>query len=452
PDDIGDFYRVNGTSFAAPYVAGALALMLDIFPNMAPEDAISALLDSAQDYVDANPDIIRGEEAGVGTDSISGVGILDLAAAFAPQGSTSFTINGKVSPTAFAIAPAQGAFGDWASQPGAFDQLVFTDRFNRAYRFDAASILPRGEARIADFDQRADSLVGQSRAFRHGPVSFAWHQPAFRDDRSVSFDEAPQAQFTATYLFSGGGVEFGRGYGAKSLAPDVSLINEAGARTGFSEGGWARFSREVGENLAFEVFSSDDEDLSVSGVGLSRIEGNWGLRGQVSSLRDDRTALGGFIQSRFGGEDSSQLSAYAVEGAWKLDPRWRFSAGVEAASVSLPGMDTNNVWTSRWSVGADTFTPVGKLGLVIAQPRRAETGSLRFDGVTGLDESFAFITRTIDAPLTPSGREVNYEASWQFNLAGGFRAGMTAALSTEPNHVADAESASVYWFNVSKTW
>jgi len=450
-DDIGDYYRVNGTSFAAPYVSGALALMLDVFPNLAPEDALAALLDSAQDYVDNNPDLIRGEAAGVGVDAVSGVGILDLAAAFAPQGATSFTIDGKVQSTALAIAPAEGAFGDWASQPGALGELVFTDKFNRAYRFDAAAILPKGEARIADFDQRADSMAGQAHAFRQGPVTFSWHQAAFRDNPAIPYDEAPPAQFTAQYLFAGGGVEFGRGFGAKSLAPETSLINEAGARTGFSDGGWARYSHDVG-NMSFEIFSSDDEDLAVSGIGLSRIQRDWGWRAQLSNIQDDRTALGGYVQSRFGGEDRSKLSAYALEGAWRPLNKLRLSAGMEAASVDLPGVDTSNVWTSRWSIGADTITAIGSLGLVIAQPRRAETGTLNFEGVTGLDETFNFITRTINAPLTPSGREINYEARWGFRLPGHINAGFTAALSTQPNHVEDADAASVYWFSLSKNW
>lgn len=450
-DDEGDYYIVSGTSFAAPYVSGALALMLDLFPNMTPEDALSALLESADDYVSTSPDLIREETAGVGVDAVSGVGTMNLAAAFAPQGTTSFTINGKAIPTGYSYAPAAGAFGDWASQPGALGELVFTDKFNRAYRFDAASNMPAGKARVADFDYRADAAAGQSHAVRQGPVTFAWHQPAFRDDPAIPYDEAPMGQFTAQYDFSGGSIEFGRGFGAKSLAPEVSLINEAGARTGFSDGGWARFSHDVGE-MSFEIFSSDDEDLSVSGVGLSRIEERWGVRGQISTIRDERTALGGVIQGRFGGEDRSQLSAYALEGAYRPMRSLRLSAGVEAATVDLPGVETSNVWTSRWSVGADTVTAFGQLGLTVAQPRRAEGGTFDFVGVTGLDEDFNFVSETIRAPLSPSGREINYEASWGFGLPGGVDAGLTATLSTQPNHVANADPASVYWFSLSKSW
>ena len=61
-------------------------------------------------------------------------------------------------------------------------------------------------------------------------------------------------------------------------------------------------------------------------------------------------------------------------------------------------------------------------------------------------------TESIRAPLSPSGREINYEASWGFGLPGGVDAGLTATLSTQPNHVANADPASVYWFSLSKSW
>jgi subtilisin family serine protease len=83
-DNEGDYWSASGTSFAAPHVAGALALMLDLFPNMTPQDALSALLVTATDYVSTTPDFVSGVTAGVGTDQVGGRGILNLARAFAP--------------------------------------------------------------------------------------------------------------------------------------------------------------------------------------------------------------------------------------------------------------------------------------------------------------------------------------------------------------------------------
>ncbi|HCW49541.1 MAG TPA: peptidase S8, partial [Brevundimonas sp.] len=70
-------WRVNGTSFASPAVAGALALLLEAFPNLTGRQAVDILLRT-------------GREAGdPGTDVVYGRGLLDIGRAFQPVGATS---------------------------------------------------------------------------------------------------------------------------------------------------------------------------------------------------------------------------------------------------------------------------------------------------------------------------------------------------------------------------
>src|SRR5690606_3021543 len=67
-------WRVNGTSFASPAVAGALALLLEAFPNLSGRDAVDILLRT-------------GREAGdPGTDVVYGRGLLDIGRDFQPVG------------------------------------------------------------------------------------------------------------------------------------------------------------------------------------------------------------------------------------------------------------------------------------------------------------------------------------------------------------------------------
>lgn len=64
----------DGTSFAAPQVAGALALLLGAFPNLASQDAVRIILTTAN-------------KTGIYADSsIYGQGLLDVQAAMAPAG------------------------------------------------------------------------------------------------------------------------------------------------------------------------------------------------------------------------------------------------------------------------------------------------------------------------------------------------------------------------------
>jgi len=83
------FVRVfNGTSFSAPQIAGAAALLAQAFPNLTGQQIVNLLLTSARDA------------GAAGTDAIYGRGILDIARAFAPAGTTSLAGTTRVVPLA----------------------------------------------------------------------------------------------------------------------------------------------------------------------------------------------------------------------------------------------------------------------------------------------------------------------------------------------------------------
>lgn len=69
-DLLGGYYTNSGTSFAAPHVAGGLALLLSAYPNLTAASQESALINSAVDLGAAGPD------------DTYGYGRLDLLAAF----------------------------------------------------------------------------------------------------------------------------------------------------------------------------------------------------------------------------------------------------------------------------------------------------------------------------------------------------------------------------------
>ncbi|MEL6239580.1 MAG: S8 family peptidase, partial [Pseudomonadota bacterium] len=66
----------SGTSFATPQVAGAVALLAEAFPNLTGTEIVDILLESASD---------AGTQ---GTDEVYGAGVLNIAAAFQPLGTT----------------------------------------------------------------------------------------------------------------------------------------------------------------------------------------------------------------------------------------------------------------------------------------------------------------------------------------------------------------------------
>ena len=459
-DSDGDYYRISGTSFAAPYVAGALALLLDAFPNLRsqPEVALQILLDTATDYVDTSPDLITGQVAGTGTDSVSGVGVMNLEEAFRPQGQQNLDFGMEKVGFVEALAPSGGAFGDWATNSGAFNGLVFQDRYERGFRFDADALAARlpGDtlgSRLADFGSRADWAAGTSHRVDAGNISFSWAQARLTEDPTAPYQEDPQSTFQMRYSFGDSQVEVGRGGALTHLAPDVSLLNEPGVGNAFSTGGsWAKFSHALNDDLVMDIFSAEQDGRSQSGFMLGRDAHRWSVRAGASFLRDEESALGGTLQARFGAQDATLMTAYSVEGAMFAGQGWVLSSGLEFASVDLPGIDSDGIWTSRWSLGADRALGEGRLHVILAQPRRAETGHLNLDAPVGVDLDGQLIRDLVQADLTPSGRQLDFETRYVFGLTDSWSGEAAAVVSTSPNHIYGADAAEAVWMRLSTPW
>jgi subtilisin family serine protease len=459
-DDTPDYWYASGTSFSAPYVAGALALMLQTFPNLkdTPEVALQILLDTADDYVSTEIDPITGTVAGVGVDNVSGVGILNLVEAFSPQGQQTLDFGSEKVSIVSALAPSGGAFGDWASNSGALNGLVFQDKYERGFILDANAVtsqLPSGLLgdRMVDFGTRADWSAGESHSVQVGNMSFNWTQARLYDDPTAPYQEDPQSTFQMRYSFGANDVEVGRGGSLSRLAPDISLLNEPGVGNAFSTGGaWAKFSHHWGQGLVMDFFSAEQSGRSQSGFRFGRDRPRWSYRFGATFVEDVNTALGGSLQERFGADDQTRMTAYALESAWLAGQRWTVSSGLELASVELPGVDVSSVWTSRWSLGASHPAGPGRFSLIVAQPWRAETGAIALNAPVAMDGNGALIHRIVDAGLTPSGRQVDFETRYGFQLADSWTGEAAAVVSTSPNHIAGAEEESALWFRLSTDW
>ena len=459
-DSVGDYYRISGTSFSAPYVAGALALLLDAFPNLRdrPELALQILLDTADDYVDASLDPITGTAAGEGADAVSGVGIVNLVEAFRPQGQQTLSIGVEPVTLDVALAASGGAFGDWAEASGAFDGLVFQDKYERGFVLEADAVydlVPNAiPSRLVNLSTRADWAAGESRRVSNGNLSFSWSQAKLKEDPLQPYQEDAPTNYQMRFDFGQSAVEVGQGGSVSSLAPSLSLVNEPGVGNAFSTGGsWAMFSHQTDGGMIMDVFSASHDGLTKSGFKLGRDGTDWAFRFGTAIVSDEDTALGGTLQERFGAEDETAMVAYSFESAWYTDDTWLFSSGVELASVELPGIDARDIWTSRWSLGARRSLGAGQLHLVLAQPRRAETGTLRFSAPVAVDgENGDLIYDTITAGLTPSGRQIDFETRYAFNLPAGWNGEASAIVSTSPNHVADAEDEGALWLRFYTLW
>lgn len=213
---------------------------------------------------------------------------------------------------------------------------------------------------------------------------------------------------------------------------------------------WTSLSHSLGP-IFLDARTSEGSGRSSSSFGVGGGGADWGVRLGYSALRDDNTALGGTMQSRFGGDDETRMTAIGLE-ARKEFGSWVFSGALEAAEPRLQGLDVSGLWTRSCTLSAQHPVAGGVLRFSAAQPRRAEGGALMFDAPIELTRSGRIDYASCTAGLTPSGRELDFEAAWMAPIGELTTLEAAIALATEPNHVAGAESEAALCLSLRHVW
>jgi len=459
----------SGTSFAAPQVSGAVALLAQAFPNLTGREITEILLDTARDA------------GAAGIDAVYGTGILDIAAAFRPRGQTILAGTGHALSPADDFAIGSPAMGDALS--GASLSTIMTDRYDRAYTLDlgartrnAAQIQRLRGALALQGIKSATSSEALSLAVTVGEGALAGGLDWARQLR-LTPGEAEGARVLAARAAARIGPDmqagFAFGQGAEVLvahlqsherpafliAPDAA--GEAGVlRTGdlsiatrrtFGEWG-VTLSAESGQAWLGERRSAQAPDLDrrerhpTTTLALS-LDRQWrGFQTSVSAswLAEDATLLGGYFNPALGVEGADSLFVDARI-ARDLGAYWRAGGSVRAGSTTPRGGtligEGSRIFTNGWSFDLSrrsVFSAADRLGLRVSQPLRVSGGSIRFDLPVGYDyatESAVFGRQNLS--LTPDGREVMAELNWGGPIGFAYVAA-SVLYRSEPSHFVDA--------------
>lgn len=445
PDASNTAYLWSGTSFAAPQISGAIALLAQAFPNLSGAQIVDLLHRTARDV------------GAPGVDPIYGNGVIDLTRAFQPVGTAS------LAGTATAVSLTTNATLSAPMGDAATGQLgaVILDRYARAFAIDLATTVRRAAP---------DRVLLGALQSRVRTVAMA------RGGMTMAITLAPRADGDIALertMLTGA-----QANGARAIAG--LLTQRVDAKTsiafGVSQGSGTLTAQLVGQTEpAFLVASADltgfrNESRSagavrhqIGGVGITAAieRGDVITRGYdlVDTLAArqrspyDKAIV--TLDKRIGAVAATVAATTLVEQNSLLGAR--FEGGLGAPRTTTRFLDASARWGfgAGWSLGATArhgwtvarlrrggsgggqgllvteayAADVGKegifggdsIGLRITQPLRVARGGIDYLLPTNYD----YASQTVDAytsqflNLAPTGREIDVEARYRIATLGG---------------------------------
>jgi len=344
PDHTGALFRWWGTSFSAPTISGAVALLAEAFPNLSGAQIVSILFQSADDL------------GAPGTDPIFGRGRLNLAAAFQPIGTTSMAgSQTPVSTTANGDLPPAAGDGGADGDPNTPFGAIILDGYSRAFALDLAKTLRTAE-QVKPLERALQGGVRVGRASA-GPVSVAM-TVSERHDLPQGFalnrlgigpEDARRSRLIAgsaiARLDRKTAVALGFSEGAKAIERRLSgaeagaflIAKDISGDPGFSamrNGSMAlrRNLGPVGLTVSGET-GSVWQEIKTSATGspyrwtslaVDRSFGKTWLSAGISNLNEKQTLLGGRMGNALGG-GGANTTFLDVEARRELGGGWRAS-------------------------------------------------------------------------------------------------------------------------------
>ena len=384
----------DGTSFAAPHVSGAAAVLKSAFPNLTAPQVVALLLTTARDL------------GAPGVDDVYGHGLVDLEKATRPRpGAVGFRFAYSDSDAdegyalddfAFASLEDSRIVSSPVLSPKAQNVPVgFLDGFDRAYQTDLSRLVsPAAEEGAGFFLQpRARDRVLRNGFYVRGaageaPQSFGW-----RAQSGNVFADVFQVR---------------RNVGARSTArPGTGFAFALGAKQ-------ARGAALSGGNFALGVALAEGENgaaLQQAAALFSHNGGGWRAEWESGMALEKGSALG----ATFGGAFAvrrAQTFYGRISGAYSLSPRVRVfaegTAGRTRAKVGAGAIaDFSELRARGWSAGlaGDAWR------LSFSRPLRTSSGAMRVRTAGGYDGSGAYAVRESVVDLS-SRRAWRAAAEW----------------------------------------
>jgi len=458
-DNNGTGFLYSGTSFSAPIISGAVALMASAFPNLTGAQIVQILFNSADD-------------AGAsGIDAQFGHGILNIARAFQPQGA--LTMAGSKEPVPDSSnGSASTTMGDARTPASQMAGAIILDGYSRAFTANLLTALDRAPAE----EPLGQGLQGDLRSATAARGSMAVSITVNRRQSSqpwvgmaqlgLTHEDARQARILSGLMLSRIGkktaVALGISESGKTLQQRLTghhqnaflVARDPMTRMGFYGDGST--SMGVRHDLGFAAVTVTGERGEVHrpgfipvrnqpgyGIGSVTFDRGFGparLSLGATRLTEEDTILGGRLASAY---SSGGSVSWFADGAASFDlgKGWGGFASYRHGWTSMTGTalaHDGRLSTDAWAVDISkrgALSAGDSVAIRIMQPLRVLSGGFDLQMPVSYDYSdgsVGYAQRFFN--LAPTGREIDIEAAYARNLWGGSLSA-NAFWRNDPGHI-----------------
>ncbi|MGC2855054.1 S8 family peptidase [Novispirillum sp. DQ9] len=460
----GGYEVTSGTSFSAPIIAGAAALVRAKHPHLTPQQTVAILLNSARDL------------GAAGTDTLYGRGLLQVNRALQAAGQQRVALGQRVggpsqllTGTAIAGGAAMGSLGDIRA---ALSGAVIFDDYGRDF---AANLDGRIVARGARTDI-LDRLLGESDerivaaemgnmlllVSADGQNDVALDHTGRRRHMLSDTGAGPQDSLPNGFAlaWSHGATEATIGHGSRFAEHGNGPFLTSGAGAGgpvfaLAHGGaFGRLTHELGGGLSLGArFSEAEPELAMMNLsGTARavsIEAGYAPTEAVRfdlapSFLTERTAVLGSLSSGATSlGDSAETLAITATATVKLDGgltlRGHLTEGMTTVSAaggslfrSVDALHSRAYGASLEKAGL--FSGDDSFGLSVSRPLRVHSGNASLDVPTGRTLGGEVVYRHADVSMAPDGTQTDIELTYAKPLAAGITSNLHLMLQDDAGH------------------
>ena len=462
----------SGTSFAAPFVSGGLAVIADHFEGQLGSQEIVSRL-----FATANKKGVYADKA------IYGQGLMDLDAATEPVGQVSammsLSLSGPMAPAIFSnIQLTSPSFGDAITNGIGNHSVIFFDALDAPFRRSLSSLVSDYRNQIINMDgfrsiqnPISQRVITNESEFEIGGLSIENLSGEIVTPYHLLNAKAEKNQFFSYYNYSNDSfLSHGlNGSWAMGIFKDSQLRSERNLRTQFSNP-WLNFSatgttfgsKFKGNNkfdiaLAIssgrnkfnmnEIFNKRDS----STVALMEIQPKSKMPSlQLGVMKENDASLGLSGSGAFNGSNNQLTSFVGLSNSLDLAGGIIFGSLYWGKSNNMSnelGMlrSVTRLYSSAFGIGFMKSSIVSnndKLILTVDQPIRIESGKLQLNVPTYRTKEKNVLFNQMNINLDPSGREIHTKAQYLSSYKN-IGLGLTLGYKADPYHIKFMDD---YWY------